>query len=124
MLLTTTMWRNRLIEASHRMMKACLALATTLARNFRYWANGNRTSLDVSERWFVLLDGQPVAMIGNPKWAEMFWLAWDVHEISGNSVPPDLWDCATDKRRSFQHVDTGEMDPLAFPAPRPLRERG
>jgi hypothetical protein len=69
-----------------------------------------------SDRWLVLLDGQPVAMIDNPQDADMFWFTWDVHGIDGAPVPADLWDYSNDGRRSFQHADTGEIDAGAFPA--------
>jgi hypothetical protein len=76
----------------------------------------NRVSIGKSDRWFVLLDGKAVAMIDNPVYFDMFWFSWQIHEIFEKSIPPDLWECAADARRLFQHVDTGEIDPMAIPS--------
>lgn len=71
-------------------------------------------AIDASDRWFVLLDGEAVAMLSNPQDADMFWFTWEVHPIGEGSVPLDLWQYANDGRRSFRHVDTGECDRGAF----------
>jgi hypothetical protein len=80
------------------------------------WPFKNRVSIDKSDRWFVLLDGQAVAMIDNPEDRDMFWFSWQIHEIFEKSIPPDLWDCSVDARRLFQHVDTAQIDPMAIPS--------
>ena len=75
-----------------------------------------RDLVDIADQWYVLLDGGPVAVLDNPKDAEMFWFTWDVHKIDGLSIPSNLWEHSVDSRRSFRHVETGELDPHAFPA--------
>jgi hypothetical protein len=76
----------------------------------------NRVWIDHSDRWFVLLDGEAVAIIDNPHDHDMFWFSWDAQAMHANSIPTDLWDGSTDARRTFRHAETGEIDLCAFPA--------
>ena len=63
-------------------------------------------------------------MIDNPADSDMFWFTWDVHEVDGMPIPPDVWDYSKDKVRSFRHVDKGEEDPYVFPGGKGLLESG
>jgi hypothetical protein len=81
-------------------------------------------SISESDRWYVQLDGHPVAIIENPADAEMFWFTWDVVPFGEPTLPADLWDYSTDSRRSFRHLETNELDPGAFPGGTGLLESG
>jgi hypothetical protein len=70
--------------------------------------------MDASDRWFVLLDGEPVALLSNPQDADMSWFIWDVQAIGQGYVSADLWQYSNDGRRSFRHVDTGELIRMRF----------
>jgi hypothetical protein len=83
-----------------------------------------RPAIDAADRWFVLLNGEPVAMLSNPHDADMFWFTWDVHSIGQGYVSADLWQYSNDERRSFRHVDTDELDPYAFPGGTGLLDSG
>jgi hypothetical protein len=71
-------------------------------------------SISATDRWYVQLDDHPVAVIENPIDADMFWFTWDVQQLGETPVPADLWDYSTDSRRSFRHVETGEIDSVAI----------
>ena len=72
------------------------------------WLFRVRKRIDAKDRWFVELDGAPVAMIANPVDTDMFWFTWDVLPLESTPVPEDLWNYVNDARRSFRHIDTGE----------------
>ncbi|WP_166827368.1 hypothetical protein [Thalassoroseus pseudoceratinae] len=86
---------------------------------FDEWRNKKPDSpepaVDEFDEWFVLIDGTPVALLKNPEDADMFWFTWEVVEVDGRLVPEDLWDYSNDKRRSFRHVRTSELNEHAFP---------
>ena len=81
-------------------------------------------SISQSDRWYVQLDGRPVAIIENPTGADMFWFTWDVVPLGERPIPTDLWDYSTDSRRSFRHFETDELDPVAFPGGKGMLESG
>jgi hypothetical protein len=81
-------------------------------------------SISKSDRWYVQLDGRPVAIIENPIDADMFWFTWDVLQLGEAPIPTDLWDYSTDSRRSFRHLETDELDPGAFPGGKGMLESG
>jgi hypothetical protein len=90
------------------------------------WPFRPKIELEICEadRWYVQLDGVPVAVIFNPADADMFWFTWDVMPAGKDSIPTDLWDYSTDTRRSFRHVETDELDSGAFPGGKGLLESG
>lgn len=81
-------------------------------------------SISEPDRWYVQLDGRPVAIIENPTDADMFWFTWDVVPLGEKPIPTDLWDYSTDSRRSFRHFETDELDSGAFPGGRGMLESG
>jgi hypothetical protein len=81
-------------------------------------------SINESDRWYVQLDGRPVAIIENPMDADMFWFTWDVVQLGETPIPTDLWDYSTDSRRSFRHLETNELDSGAFPGGKGSLESG
>jgi hypothetical protein len=90
------------------------------------WFSGSQIKMSIreSDRWYVQLDGRPVAIIENPTDADMFWFTWDVVPLGETPIPTDLWDYSTDSRRSFRHLETDELDPVAFPGGKALLESG
>ena len=90
------------------------------------WLSRSRVEMSISEsdRWYVQLDGRPVAIIENPIDADMFWFTWDVVQLGETAIPTDLWDYSTDSRRSFRHIETDELDPGAFPGGKGMLESG
>ena len=81
-------------------------------------------SISESDRWYVQLDGRPVAIIENPIDADMFWFTWDVVQFGETPIPADLWEYSNDSRRSFRHLETSELDPGAFPGGKGMLESG
>ncbi len=47
------------------------------------WLSRSRVEMSISEfdRWYVQLDGRPVAIIEDPIEADMFWFTWDVVQL-------------------------------------------
>ena len=90
------------------------------------WLSRPQPELSISEsdRWYVQLDGLPVAIIENPTDADMFWFTWDVVPLGETPIPTDLWDYSTDSRRSFRHFESDELDPGAFPGGKGMLESG
>jgi hypothetical protein len=90
------------------------------------WLSRPQPELSISEsdRWYVQLDGHPVAIIENPTDADMFWFTWDVVPLGETQIPTDLWGYSTDSRRSFRHFETDELDPGAFPGGKGMLESG
>jgi hypothetical protein len=73
-------------------------------------------AIEPSDRWYVEIDEQPVAIIDNPADSGMFWFTWELHPLDGNDLPTDLWDYSMDSRRSFRHVVTSERSRYTIPA--------
>jgi hypothetical protein len=73
-------------------------------------------AIEASDRWYVEIDGQPVAIIDSPVDSEMFWFTWQLHPLDGTVPPPDLWDYSMDARRSFRHAKTNERNLCTIPA--------
>lgn len=90
------------------------------------WFSRSQIEMLISEsdRWYVQLDGRPVAIIEHPTDADMFWFTWEVVPLGETPIPTDLWDYSTDSRRSFRHLETDELDPGAFPGGKGLLESG
>jgi hypothetical protein len=90
------------------------------------WLSKSRIEMSISksDRWYVQLDGRPVAIIENPIDADMFWFTWDVVQLGEIPIPKDLWDYSTDSRRSFRHLETDELDTGAFPGGKGMLESG
>jgi|SRR6056297_2036992 len=74
------------------------------------------TAIEPSDRWYVEIDEQPVAIIDNPANSDMFWFTWELHQLDANDLPTDLWDYSMDNRRSFRHVVTNERSRCTIPA--------
>ena len=79
---------------------------------------GWRQELAISEsdEWYVELDGKPVAVLSNPRDADMFWFTWDIRPVDDNEIPNDVWSYASDMRRSFRHRFKDHVDDCAIPA--------
>ena len=70
---------------------------------------------ELTDEWFVELDGKPVAVLSNPRGDEMFWFTWDVQPV-GEEIPKDLWSYKNDGKRTFRHRVSSYCDECAFPA--------
>lgn len=68
-----------------------------------------RLSIEPTDRWYVQLDGEPVALLDDPRDSDMFWFTWRISLIEGQEIPADLWNYANDARRTFRHLETGEL---------------
>jgi hypothetical protein len=53
-------------------------------------------AIEPSDRWYVEIDDQPVAIIDNPVDAEMYWFKWQLHSMDGADIPSGLWDYSMD----------------------------
>lgn len=74
-------------------------------------------TISPDDEWYVELDGKAVAILSNPRDADMFWFTWDIHPASPNQmIPSDLWLYESDTRRGFRHRFKAIRDDFAIPS--------
>ena len=69
--------------------------------------------------WEVVRDGDPIALLMRPRWAEMFWASYRIHpltrdpDLRARLLTHDYWKTVDDVE--YRHRESGRVNPYTFP---------
>lgn len=89
-----------------------------------------RPLLNSDSEWIVEIEGSPVALLSEPKWAEMFWTSYQMTpltedpELVAKLNDVEFWRVCESLGVSFRHRASSVVASHAFPGLFPFPEPG
>jgi hypothetical protein len=86
--------------------------------------------LNSDSEWIIEIEGRPVALLSEPKWAEMFWTSYRMTPLTddpktlANLEDVEFWRVCESRGVAFRHRASSRIARYAFPGGDPFPEPG